>query len=139
MKRVSKKYVEIFSVNGRNVGYYVHSALHKMKGIPWSHGDKQYNYMKNVDALFRRQGLSIVEKGYVDCPVWPDSLGFRDMRLHRNNITFENTDWQSPYVAMMQSGNIPTWIRLVYAWERMPMFPIIKTLYSHIFYVIAKI
>lgn len=138
MKRISNKYVAIFSVNGGNVGYYVHSALHKINKIPWTHGDKKYNYRNNVADLLEKHDLKIVKKGYVDCPVWPDSLGFRDMRLHRNNITFENVDWESPFTEMVRSNNFPTWLKLVHKWERIPMFPIIKTLYSHIFYVIAE-
>ena len=139
MTRISKKYVALFSVNGRNVGFYVHSALHKKNDIPWTHGDKQYNHMRNVAALLRRNGLRIIKKGYVDTPVWPDSLGFRDMRLHKNNITFDNAQWESPYVKMMRNNEFPKWMKLVYIWEKIPMLPIIKTLYSHIFYVIAEV
>jgi hypothetical protein len=139
MKRLSKKYVALFSVNGGNVGYYVHSALHKINKIPWTHGDKKLNYMRNITALMRQNGLRVIKKGYVDTPIWPDSLGFRDMRLHRNNITFDNTQWESPYVKMMRDNSIKGWMKAVYIWERIPMIPVIKTLYSHILYTIAEI
>ena len=139
MKRISKKYVAIFSVNGRNVGYYVHTTLHKINDIPWTHGDKKFNYTKNVATLLKKNGLRVIKKGYVDTPIWPDSLGFRDMRLHRSNIDSFNTQWESPYVEMMKTGEFPLWMKVIYAWERMPMFPIIRTLYAHIFYVIAEI
>jgi len=139
MKRLSKQYIAIFSVNGRNVGYYVHSALHKINDIPWTHGDKKYNYMKNVASLMKKSGLRVVKRGYVDTPMWPDSLGFRDMRLHKSNINSFNTKWKSPYTDMMKTGEFPLWMKLVYAWESIPMFPIIRTLYAHIFYVIAEV
>lgn len=138
MKRISKKYIAVFSVNGRNVGYYVHSMLHKITGIPWTHGDKKFNYTKNVVNLFQHCGLKVIQKGYVDTPLWPDSLGFRDMRLHRNHITFDNAAWESPYIEMLRTGNFPFWMKAMYAWEKMPMITFIKTLYSHIFYVIGE-
>jgi hypothetical protein len=138
MKRVSRRYVAIFSVNAGNVGYPIHSALHKINGIPWTHGDKRYNRRAFVAARLREHGLSIAEKGFVDCPLWPDSLGFRDMRLHKNNITFENVEWSVPYLEMLKEGKIPAWMKLMHVWERVPMPSLLKTLYAHIFYVVAE-
>ena len=138
MKRISRKYVALFSVNGGNVGFYVHSALHKINKIPWTHGDKHFNYRNYTANVMKSCGLNITKKGYVDTPVWPDSLGFRDMRLHKNNIQFDNVDWVSPYVDMLAKNEYPNWIKWVYAWESIPMIPIIKTIYSHIFYVIGE-
>ncbi len=100
MKRISKRYVAVFSVNGGNVGYYVHTALHHINKIPWTHGDKRYNQRKFVIQKFKEHGLRVIKTGFVDCPIWPDSIGFRDMRLHRNNITFDNVNWVSPYTDM---------------------------------------
>jgi hypothetical protein len=138
MKRISKKYVALFSVNGGNVGYHIHSTLHKKNGIPWTHGDKGMNKRKNVEQLLEMHDLQIVKKGFVDCPVWPDSLGFRDMRLHRNNITFDNVEWVSPFVDMLKNDTIPRWMRGMYIWESIPMIPVVKTIYSHLFYVIGE-
>ena len=138
MKRISKKYVAIFSVNAGNVGFPVHSTLHKIKKVPWTHGDKRYNRRKFVAKKMEEHGLRIVKRGFVDCPVWPDSIGFRDMRLHKNNITFDNVDWESPYTDMLKNDAILPWMKRMYKWETMPMIPIIKTLYSHLFFIIGE-
>ena len=138
MKRMSKKYVAFFSVNYGNIGFHVHHTLHKVKKVPWTHGDVYYNRRGNIVRFMKRHGLKIVKKGYVDCPVWPDSLGFRDMRLHRDNISFDNVKWESPYIDNLVSGKFPLWIKLVYAWEKMPNFSFMKTLYAHINYVIGE-
>lgn len=139
MKRISKRYVAVFSVNGGNVGYYVHTALHHINKIPWTHGDKRYNQRKFVIQKFKEHGLRVIKTGFVDCPIWPDSIGFRDMRLHRNNITFDNVNWVSPYTDMLKNNKIPFWMKLLYhCWESFPMFLSIKTLYAHIFYVIGE-
>lgn len=138
MKRISKKYVAFFSVNYGNVGFHIHRSLHKLKKVPWTHGDVTFNKRMKIALFMERHGLKIVEKGFVDCPVWPDSLGFRDMRLHRNNISFDNVQWESPYIKHLAANEFPLWIKAVYAWENMPMFGCVKTLYSHINYVIGE-
>ena len=139
MKRISRRYVAVFSVNAGNVGYPIHSALHKLNRIPWTHGDGRYNRRSFVARQLESHGLFIVKKGFVDCPLWPDSLGFRDMRLHKNNVTFDNVRWVVPYVKMLEENKIPAWMKIMYAyWESLPMLPLIKTLYSHIFYVVAE-
>lgn len=138
MKRISKKYVAFFSVNYGNIGFHIHRIIHKIKKVPWTHGDVHYNRRGNIVRLMKRHGLKIVKKGFVDCPIWPDSLGFRDMRLHRDNISFHNVKWESPYIDNLVSGKFPLWIKLVYAWEKIPNFSFIKTLYAHINYVIGE-
>jgi len=138
MKRISQKYVAFFSVNYGNVGFHIHRTLHKIKNIPWTHGDMHYNKRGNVVRFLKHHGLKIVTKGFVDCPIWPDSLGFRDMRLHRENITFDSVDWESPYIDNLESKRFPLWIKLVYTWERIPNFSFLKTLYAHINYVVGE-
>lgn len=138
MKRISAKYVAFFSVNYGNIGFHIHRFLHKVKKVPWTHGNVHFNRRRNIALFMKSHGLKIVKKGFVDCPIWPDSLGFRDMRLHRENIMFDNVDWESPYVSNLASGNFPLWIKLVYAWERIPNLSFLKTLYAHINYVIGE-
>lgn len=138
MKRLSRKYVAFFSVNYGNIGFHIHRILHKIKKVPWTHGDVYYNRRQRIALFMKKNGLKIVKKGFVDCPVWPDSLGFRDMRLHRENIKFDNVDWESPYILNMVSGKFPLWVRLVYAWEKVPNFAFLKTLYAHINYVVGE-
>lgn len=138
MKRLASRYVALFSVNAGNVGFHWHRYLHRAKGIPWTHGDVRYNRRGEVARLLERGGLRVVRKGFADCPVWPDSLGFRDMRLHRENVTFDNVDWESPYVEDRRSDSFATWIKAVYAWERIPSPAFLKTLYAHIGYVVGE-
>lgn len=138
MRRISKRYVAFFSVNSGNVGFHVHRTLHKVKDVPWTHGDTKFNSMRKVVEFMEQNSLKVVEKGFVDCPVWPDSLGFRDMRLHKMNKSFKNVNWSSPWVEMVQKQEYPLWMKLVLLWERIPSPLFVKTLYSHIFYVIGE-
>lgn len=138
MKRISKKYVAFFSVNHGNIGFHIHRFLHKMLKVAWTHGDVHFNKQQNIVRFLTDRGLRILEKGFVDCPIWPDSVGFRDMRLHRQNISFDGTQWESPYIDNVASGAFPAWIKWVYAWEQMPNVPFLKTLYAHINYVIGE-
>lgn len=138
MKRVSKKYVAIFSVNSGNIGFPIHRLVHKKTGIKWTHGDIRYNNRHFIKKKLREHKLKIVETGFVDCPIWPDSLGFRDVRLHRMNIDFNKMDWEAPYVKMLSSNSFPLWMKLVYMVEKLPFPKFIKSVYAHINYTIAE-
>jgi len=130
--------VAIFSVNGRNVGAYIHRTLHRLLEIPWTHGDVNFNFPKRLTRFMEEQGLRIVKKGVVDCPFWPDSLGFRDIRLHRQGVVEMETEWQSNTLEWMKTDNYPSWIKAVYAFESIPMPLFIKYIYAHIFYIIGE-
>ena len=138
MKRTSRRYVTIFSVNGRNIGAYIHRILHRMLKIPWTHGDVNFNFPNRLKRFMEKQGLRIVEKGVVDCPFWPDSLGFRDVRLHRQGVVEMETEWQSDTLEWMRTGSYPSWIYAVYAFESIPMPLVIKYIYAHIFYIVGE-
>ena len=138
MKRISKKYVAIFSVNAGNIGFPIHRVVHKKTGIPWTHGDIRYNSRHFIKRKLKEHGLKIVETGFVDCPVWPDSLGFRDVRLHRMNVDFNKMDWEAPYIDMLKSNTFPRWIKAVYLVERFPFPKFVKSVYAHINYTIAE-
>lgn len=138
MKRVSSKYIAIFSVNAGNIGFPIHRIVHKRTGIPWTHGDIRYNNRHFLRKKLSKHGLKIVETGFVDCPVWPDSLGFRDVRLHRMNVDFNKMDWESDYPDMLSDNKFPLWIKLVYLIEKFPMPDFLKSVHSHINYIIAK-
>lgn len=138
MKRISKKYVAVFSVNAGNIGFPIHRLVHKRTGIKWTHGDIRYNNRHFIKKRLQEHGLRIVETGFVDCPVWPDSLGFRDVRLHRLNIDFNKMDWEAPYVEMFADHSFPLWMKLVYIVERFPFPKFIKSIYAHINYTIAE-
>lgn len=138
MKRISKKYVCIFSVNAGNIGFPIHRLVHKKTKIPWTHGDIRYNNRHFLRKKMQEHGLQVVETGFADCPVWPDSLGFRDVRLHRMNIDFNKIEWEAPYIDMMENQSFPKWMKLIYMIERLPLPKFIKSVYAHINYTIAK-
>ena len=140
MARLSRRYVAFFSVNDGNVGFPIHRMVHRWTGIPWTHGDITYNNRRNVVRFLVENGLGVVEKGFVNCPFWPDSLGPRDVRLHRMFEKYgkQKVRWESPHVHMLEHDAVPAWIKLVYLFERMPMITPLKTLYAHIFYVIGR-
>jgi len=137
MIRVSRKYVAIFSVNKLNIGFPIHVLAHKITKIPWTHGDKRFNSPFFLKNFFKKKGLYDIKVGVIDCPVWPDSVGFRDIRLHRSNKKFDNLNWNVPYIKYLKEG-FPKWIKMVYFFEKLPLPIILKYPYSHIFYVIGK-
>jgi hypothetical protein len=138
MRRLSKRLVMVASVNNLNPGFTVHCTLHKILKIPWTHGDRRFNSARFVKKFFRKQGLKIKEVGLVDAPPWPDSLGFRDVRLHRAKIEEEEPEWEIPFIDHLKSGDLPGWIKLVYLWERIPIPFYPKTFYSHLFYTVGE-
>lgn len=139
MMRISKKHVAIFSVNKRNVGFYLHKFAHWHTKIPWTHGDTKYNSPSFLKKFFLEYGLKNVRVGVVDCPVWPDSVGFRDIRLHRNPVDFSTMDWGVPYIEYVKNNTFPKWFKWVYAIEKLPLPLFIKHLHAHIFYVIGEL
>lgn len=136
--RVSNRYVSLFCVNGRNCGSYVHRTLHKIYRVPWTHGDKFFIFPNNVKNYFLINNLKLVEFGVADCPPWPDSIGFRDMRLHRENIDFDSVEWKSNTLDYIKENSYPSWIKALYFLECIPSPIILKLVYSHLFYVIGK-
>lgn len=138
MKRISKKYVSVFSVNSRNIGFPLHLFAHWKTKIPWTHGDRKFNNPSYLKKIFKKNGLTNNKVGVVDCPIWPDSVGFRDIRLHKSGITFDNVEWQVPYVDYLKNNKFPSWFKYVYFIERLPMPLFLKFIYSHIFFVLGE-
>jgi len=138
MIRISKRHVSLFSVNKRNIGFPLHRFAHWRTKIPWSHGDIQFNSPSHLKNFLQLHGLKNVRTGVVDCPVWPDSIGFRDIRLHRSGITFDNVDWHVPYVDYLKNDKFPPWFRYVYFIEKLPIPLFIKYVYAHIVFVVGE-
>ncbi|MFP4472724.1 MAG: methyltransferase domain-containing protein [Candidatus Omnitrophota bacterium] len=138
MMRISKKYVAVFSVNKRNIGFPLHKFAHWRTKIQWTHGDINFNSPKFLKEFMASYGLKNLKIGVVDCPVWPDSVGFRDIRLHRNPVNFSQFEWEIPYIDYVKSGRFPRWFLWVYLIEKLPLPLIIKFLYAHIFYIIGE-
>ncbi|MBN1945674.1 MAG: methyltransferase domain-containing protein [Bradymonadales bacterium] len=138
MRRISRRYVAIFSVNGWNVGAFVHRALHRILQIPWTHGDVALNFRGPLARLMKDCGLKIAKAGMVDCPFWPDSLGFRDVRLHRQGVVEMDTEWSSNTLGWVKEDRYPAWIHSVYAFESIPTPAAVKLLYAHLFYLVGE-
>lgn len=139
MKRISKKHVAVFCVNGYNVGFPIHCMVHKANKIPWTHGDINLNFPQNVKSIFKEQGLKRIKTGVVDCPIWPDLLGFRDVKLHKANKDMRKLDWHSNLIGAIKTNKVPMWIKVLYhCWEQLPMPVLLKLPYAHIFYVLGE-
>jgi Methyltransferase domain len=138
MRRVSRRYVATVSVNRYNPGFLSHRMAHRYTKIPWTHGNTAFNVPGRVKRFFIENDLHSVRVGVVDCPPWPDSLGFRDIRLHRMPVDLNALDWHSNLVDYIAQNHYPMWLRAVYAFECVLMpFPL-KYLFAHLFYVIGE-
>ena len=83
MKRGSRKWVLLLHVNRFNIGFNMHRTVHRLWKIPWTHGEVKFFSPFKTAQFLRSAGLKKIRWGVVDCPPWPDSPGFRDLRLHR--------------------------------------------------------
>jgi hypothetical protein len=139
MTRLSRRLVLFISVNRFNPGFFSHRMVHRVSGVPWTHGDVKFMNLLHVRRYFREHGLRVVKAGHVDAPPYPDSIGFRDMRLHRMNVDLKTIDWDSRTIHWMKSGRYPLKLRLMYLVESFPLPLALKLLYSHLFYVLAEV
>lgn len=137
MARISKRYIATFSVNNLNPGFTIHKTVHKITKIPWTHGDRKLNSVFHLKKLFKQADLKIKEIGVVDCPPWPDSLGFRDVRIHRMGGKLDKSSFPQ-IVDYLDKGNLPFWMKLVYKIETLPLPLFLKTFYAHVFYLIGE-
>jgi hypothetical protein len=138
MMRLSRRYLLFIAVNRFNPGFLSHRMAHRLGRVPWNHGDIRFMSPFRVKRYLRGLGLRVIRTGLVDTPPYPDSLGFRDMRLHRKNVDLNTIDWESRTVSWMKTGRYPTKLKLLYLFERVPLpFPL-KLLYAHLFYVLAE-
>jgi hypothetical protein len=138
MIRISKKYVAIFSPNCYNPGYLSHRTAHRLAKIPWSHGDVNFYSPRSTTSFLRSQGLKIVDLGVFDTPPWPDSIGFRDIRLHKMQDELHHVQWRSRYIDYLSNNKYPGWIKALHAFERIPVPLHLKFFYAHLFYVVGE-
>jgi hypothetical protein len=124
-------------VNRFNVGFNLHRTVHRFYKIPWTHGDVRLFSPFYTGKCLRRQGLSKIHWGVVDCPPWPDSPGFRDLRLHRQGD--HPRWWVLPYIDYLQRGSFPGWMSWVYGGERLPIPNFMKLPYAHLYYALAQV
>jgi hypothetical protein len=83
-------------------------------------------------------GLEPLRSGVVDTPPYPDSLGIRDMKLHRKKVDLNKIDWESRTIAWMKSGRYPLKLKLLYFFEWLPLPWRVKLFYAHLFFVLAR-
>jgi hypothetical protein len=138
MVRLSRGFVLSVAVNRFNPGFFSHRTVHRVFDVPWTHGDVRFMNPFFVRRYFERRGLRVVRRGVVDTPPYPDSLGFRDMRLHRMNVDLNTIDWDSRSVHWMKRGAYPTKIKLLYLAEALPLPWVVKLVYAHLFWVLAR-
>jgi len=78
MKRVAKRYVAAFAPNRYNFGHgFIHPFFHRVRGTKCQHIDRGEPTLMMLDGLinlFERSGLTVLEKGYVDIPIWLDTV-----------------------------------------------------------------
>jgi len=139
MVRLSRRYVLFISVNRFNPGFFSHRSVHKWFDVPWNHGDVAFMNPFKVRRYFRERGLNVIRTGAVDTPPYPDSLGFRDMRLHRMNVDLNKIDWDSRTIHWMKANRYPLKLKLLYFFEWLPLPLFMKLFYAHLFYVLAEI
>jgi len=143
MRRISKRHICLFLPNKRNIGYFCHKFAHWYTKIPWTHGDVGLLSLKRIKQLMLKNQIDVKKSGYVDTPPWPDSIGFRDIRLHRlqmiKNSKLTELNWESDYVNYLESGRFPYWIKWVYAFERLPIPMVLKQFYAHLFFVVGRV
>jgi hypothetical protein len=138
MVRLSRGYVMSVAVNRFNPGFFSHRAVHRIFRVPWNHGDVRFMSPFFVRRYFEQRGLEVVRSGVVDTPPYPDSLGFRDMRLHRMNVDLNKIDWDSRTIHWMKGGEYPTKIKLLYLAEALPLPWVVKLVYAHLVWVLAR-
>ena len=138
MTRLSRRYIMSVAVNRFNPGFFSHRCTHRLFRIPWNHGDIPYMNLFHVRRQFEESGLKIVKAGFVDMPPFPDSMGIRDLKLHRKEMDLNKADWDSRTLTWMKRGAYPVRIKLLYLFERLRLpFPL-KLMASHLFYILAE-
>lgn len=144
MKRISNRYVLLVTCNNFQLGYPWHRFLHAIFGFPWTHGRVEYNHITKVKKMLKQSGLEIVEYGTIDTPGWPDSIGLRDVRLHRKfgsqnaGPPKEEPDWIVPFLKYVKTGNYPGWMKALSRWDMAFRKGVFRLPISHLFYVLGE-
>ncbi len=137
MTRLSRRYVMFVGVNRFNPGFFSHRLAHRICDVPWNHGDVSFMNPFRVRRFFAGAGLRVARTGVVDTPPYPDSLGLRDMRLHRMNVDLSTIDWDSRTLGWMKTGRFPLKLKLFYLLESLPLPWVVKLPYAHLFWVLG--
>lgn len=86
MIRLAAKSILIVGQNIFNPGVPLHRIYHNFRGLRWDHGN--LGYMNRVYAidLVERRGLTVLEKGYFDAPVFVLDLYESSSLLRRRSV-----------------------------------------------------
>ncbi len=133
----SSKYLMMINVNRFNVGFNMHRTVHRLWNIPWSHGDINFFSPFKTKIFLKENNLKNIRWGVVDSPPWPDSPGFRDLRLHR--LGDKPKKWICPYADYVKNSQFPLWMKWVYIGERFPIPAWMKLPYSHLYYIVGEV
>lgn len=131
------RWLMLVHVNRFNVGFGMHRTVHRLWKIPWTHGDLRFFSPFRTAEFLRGLETRSLTWDVVDCPPWPDSPGFRDLRLHRWGSRPHR--WLSPYADYLSENRFPSWMKWVYIGERLPLPRWLKLPYAHLFYIIAEV
>ena len=139
MKRITASYVLLVTCNNFQPGYLMHRLVHKLYGIPWTHGQVRYNHVHTVKKMFQKAGLEVMEYGAIDTPGWPDPLvPARDIRLHRRfGGPSKKPEWEVPILQYIKKGQYPAWMKLLGRWDMSFRKGLFKLSMSHLFYVLG--
>jgi len=138
MIRLSARYILHVGVNRFNPGFLSHRLVHRLFSIPWNHGDTDFMSPFHVSRFFRAAGLDTIRIGVVDAPPFPDSLGIRDLKLHKKGTDLNKIRWHSRTIGWMKNGSYPQKLKAYYLFEKLPLpFPA-KLTTSHLFYVLSE-
>ena len=84
MKEKSKKYVLFFTPNIWNYGTPFHIVYHIISRTKCTHAERgpiEYRKISGLKKFAKKNGLKIIETGYVDMPWWPDTaFGIREFK-----------------------------------------------------------
>lgn len=84
MIKASKKYVFIAAPNFLGIGSPFHILWHLLTRQPCEHAERGKITLRTrggLEKLAKRNGLKIVQSGYVDIPWWPDTaFGVKDIK-----------------------------------------------------------
>ncbi|MEO5377692.1 MAG: class I SAM-dependent methyltransferase [Magnetococcus sp. DMHC-6] len=138
MARLTSKQMLFVAVNRFNLGFFSHRMVHRYSGIVWNHGDVAFMNPFYTRRWLQGQGVRVVAQGVVDAPPYPDSLGFRDLRLHRRNEDLHQLAWESRTVDWMQKGVYPRKLFWLSLGERLPLPWPLKLFYAHLFWIVVE-
>jgi hypothetical protein len=140
MSRLSGRYVMTVHCNAYNLGYPWHHFLHWALDLEWTHGETDYFWPHRVRRAYRQVGAEPDDFGLFDMPGWPDPPGFRDVRLHLNGgDDVDIFEWTAPIADYYRERKLPLLMQWLSQVESGPVPRPMRYIFSHLFYVLARV